>query len=155
MAAVLNSWKEIATFLDRGVRTVQRWERDQHLPVHRVGSGPEAPVFAFEGELRTWQRGFAAANGLPLTTPKSPIATLSASQTRSRDLQHHRELLGRTRRLLEVQRVKLAALLDTVSTTEKRLRTSYHPGADPNLPSGKDAGQVPVRLLDRSAVVAA
>ena len=32
----LNGWKEIAAFLGKGVRTVQRWEREQGLPVHRL-----------------------------------------------------------------------------------------------------------------------
>jgi len=31
--AVLDSWKEIAVFLRRGVRTVQRWEKTEGLPV--------------------------------------------------------------------------------------------------------------------------
>ena len=31
----LDSWKEIATFLNRGVRTVQRWEATEGLPVRR------------------------------------------------------------------------------------------------------------------------
>jgi hypothetical protein len=33
---------------------VQRWEREQGLPVHRVGDGPRSPVFAFIWELRFW-----------------------------------------------------------------------------------------------------
>ncbi len=52
--ASLNSWKEISTYLGRGVRTVQRWEEEFHLPVHRVGTGRRAPVFALEHELRAW-----------------------------------------------------------------------------------------------------
>ena len=39
MAAILNSWKEIATYLDRGVRTLHKWERDEHLPTRRVEAG--------------------------------------------------------------------------------------------------------------------
>ena len=50
----LNSWKEIALYLDRGVRTVQRWERELELPVHRVGRGPRSRVHAFASELRAW-----------------------------------------------------------------------------------------------------
>lgn len=53
---LLNSWKEIATFLDRGVRTVQRWERDHQLPVHRIGNSPRAAVFALQEELLLWLR---------------------------------------------------------------------------------------------------
>ena len=54
---VLHSWKEIAAELDRGVRTVQRWERTLQLPVRRLGNGPRSPVFAFKDELRFWLRG--------------------------------------------------------------------------------------------------
>jgi hypothetical protein len=32
----LDSWKEIAVYLKRGARTVQRWENDEGLPVHRL-----------------------------------------------------------------------------------------------------------------------
>jgi hypothetical protein len=56
MAAILNSWKEIATYLDRGVRTLQRWERDEHLPIRRVGAGERAPVFAFSVDINKWLR---------------------------------------------------------------------------------------------------
>ena len=51
---VLNSWKEIATYLGRGVRTVQRWERELQLPVHRIGQGTRSPVFARPQELNFW-----------------------------------------------------------------------------------------------------
>ena len=54
--SLLNSWKEIAAFLDRGVRTVQRWEREQGLPVHRIGNSPRAAVFAFQEEVLLWLR---------------------------------------------------------------------------------------------------
>lgn len=50
----LNSWKEIANFFDRGVRTVQRWEQELHLPVHRIGGGKRAPVYAVVSELKFW-----------------------------------------------------------------------------------------------------
>jgi hypothetical protein len=53
-AEVLNSWKEIASFLNRGVRTVQRWERELQLPVHRIGKGNRSPVFAFGAEIKLW-----------------------------------------------------------------------------------------------------
>ena len=36
------SWKEIATFLDRDIRTVWRWEKERGLPVHRVPGGRPA-----------------------------------------------------------------------------------------------------------------
>ena len=51
---MLNSWKEIAAYLGRGVRTVQRWERELRMPVHRIGKGPRSPVYATVAELRFW-----------------------------------------------------------------------------------------------------
>lgn len=49
----LDSWKEIAAYLRRGVRTVQRWERVAGLPVRRIG--PErGAVYAFRSELDAW-----------------------------------------------------------------------------------------------------
>ena len=51
---VLQGWKAIACALDRGVRTVQRWERTLGLPVHRIGNELCGPVIAFADELRSW-----------------------------------------------------------------------------------------------------
>lgn len=50
----LDSWKEIATFLGRTVRTVQRWEREQGLPVHRHVHLSAASVYAYISELEAW-----------------------------------------------------------------------------------------------------
>ena len=54
--AALHGWKDIASELKRGVRTVQRWERSLALPVHRIGDGNRSPVFAFKDELHFWLR---------------------------------------------------------------------------------------------------
>jgi hypothetical protein len=51
---ILNSWKEIANYLGRGVRTVQRWERDLGLPVHRPKGKDRSAVLAFPEELNAW-----------------------------------------------------------------------------------------------------
>ena len=61
-AAILNSWKEIASYLDRGIRTVQRWERILGLPVHRIDKGKRGPVFAIKSEIQSWLRAGAARN---------------------------------------------------------------------------------------------
>jgi TolB-like protein/Flp pilus assembly protein TadD len=50
----LNSWKEIAAFLGKDVRTVQRWETNEGLPVHRKPHHKLASVYAFESELDAW-----------------------------------------------------------------------------------------------------
>jgi hypothetical protein len=53
----LASWKEIAAYLHREVRTVIRWEKDRGLPVHRVPGGQGGSVFAFTDELDAWSSG--------------------------------------------------------------------------------------------------
>lgn len=55
-SAVLQSWKEIASELNCGVRTAQRWERKLGLPVRRIGKGPKGRVVGFKHELDRWLR---------------------------------------------------------------------------------------------------
>lgn len=50
----LDSWKEIAAYLRREVRTVQRWKKSSGLPVHRLQVGKQGPVYAFKTELDAW-----------------------------------------------------------------------------------------------------
>jgi hypothetical protein len=52
--ARLDSWKEIAAYLGRGVRTVQRWEREEDLPVHRLSHEKRGTVYAIREELAAW-----------------------------------------------------------------------------------------------------
>ena len=49
----LDSWKEIAEYLRRDVRTATRWE-SQGLPLHRIGGGKGRSVFAFTHEIDAW-----------------------------------------------------------------------------------------------------
>lgn len=51
----LRSWKQIARYLDRNVRTVMRWEKKYGMPVHRIpGENKGRSVFALTGELDAW-----------------------------------------------------------------------------------------------------
>jgi YVTN family beta-propeller protein len=50
----LDSWKEIAAYLKREVRTIQRWEKTQGLPVRRHNHGKGPTVYAFKAELDAW-----------------------------------------------------------------------------------------------------
>ena len=55
-ANVLNSWKEIAMYLGRGVRTVERYERNLALPVRRPRGTSRSAVIALKEDLDTWLR---------------------------------------------------------------------------------------------------
>jgi Tol biopolymer transport system component len=50
----VESWKEIARYLRKDLRTVQRWEKLYGLPVHRSPSGA---VYAITSELDRWKAG--------------------------------------------------------------------------------------------------
>ena len=53
----LDSWKEIATYLGRDVTTVQRWERQEGMPVHRHLHHKRGSVYALSSELDAWRQG--------------------------------------------------------------------------------------------------
>lgn len=52
----LESWGEIASYLRRDIRTVQRWERYSGLPVRRLQIGKLGSVYAYRSELDQWYR---------------------------------------------------------------------------------------------------
>jgi hypothetical protein len=49
----LDSWKEIAAYLGRDLRTLRRWE-EKGLPIHRVPGGERRAVFAYRAEIDAW-----------------------------------------------------------------------------------------------------
>jgi hypothetical protein len=52
----LASWKEIACYAGVSVATVQRWERNEQLPVHRHMHRKVGSVYGFTDEFDTWLR---------------------------------------------------------------------------------------------------
>lgn len=53
MSRVLTSWKEIAEYCSKSVRTIQRWEQMLDFPVHRPRPHSQV-IFAFEEEIDEW-----------------------------------------------------------------------------------------------------
>jgi TolB-like protein/Tfp pilus assembly protein PilF len=52
----LDSWKEIALYLQRDVTTVQRWEKQEGMPVHRHLHHKRGSVYALRSELDGWRQ---------------------------------------------------------------------------------------------------
>jgi eukaryotic-like serine/threonine-protein kinase len=50
----LDSWKEIAAYLKRDIRTVQRWEKLEGLPVHRHQHDERGTAYAYSAEIDRW-----------------------------------------------------------------------------------------------------
>lgn len=119
---ILNSWKEIATYLGRGVRTVQRWESQLGLPVHRPAGKDHSAVLAFSSELDDW------LNSRPVRQAMQP-ESISLVQRESSEL---RNLLTRAEEMLakiellvarnEAMQRELARAIESLSTLEKSRR---------------------------------
>jgi len=90
----LDSWKEVAAYLNRDVRTVQRWERFEGLPVHRHHHSENSSVYAFCAEIDGWRRdrsdahrgkGAAPAGArLPIIGREVEVARLGAHLDRAK-----------------------------------------------------------------------
>jgi ketosteroid isomerase-like protein len=80
----LESWKEISAYLGRDVRTAQRWERNEGLPVRRLQHSKSASLYAYAEELDEWRsaRQPVHATARPIlphvvrAAPSSSIAVL-------------------------------------------------------------------------------
>jgi hypothetical protein len=63
-SAVLSSWKDIARYMGKGVRTVQRWERHLGLPVRRPnGVSHKSAVLLDRSDLDAWLATRFSARG--------------------------------------------------------------------------------------------
>ena len=51
---VLDGWKEIANYLGKSVKTIQRWEKNSDFPVQRVPG--RRSVFAFRHDIDEWMK---------------------------------------------------------------------------------------------------
>jgi len=83
----LDSWKEIADYLRRDVRSVQRWERSRGLPIYRLPGAKIGGAFAYTGELDEWlhsgreqQPEDGSAENAASETDFHPPATIAPSE---------------------------------------------------------------------------
>lgn len=74
---MLSSWKEIAHFFGKGVRTVQRWEKTLDLPIRRPPGAPSNVVLARTSDLEEWMHRSVAAR-----------EAVAAHDTKADDLQN-------------------------------------------------------------------
>jgi TolB-like protein/Tfp pilus assembly protein PilF len=79
----LDSWKEIAAYLGREVRTVQGWEKLEGLPIHRHLHSRQGSVYAFKTEMDAWRearKGVSEAP-TPVLLKEAPAAGLGRYRT--------------------------------------------------------------------------
>ena len=71
----LDSWKEIATYMRRDVKTVQRWEKREGMPVHRHVHDRMGSVYAFRNELDSWAQNRRLSQTDAFSTGGEPAAS--------------------------------------------------------------------------------
>jgi hypothetical protein len=86
---LLNGWKEISKHVQRGLRTVQRWEH-LGLPVRRITSGARSPVIARSEELDQWLTRLSKSK--PQT---QPLLLAEYAQARRAELHKQADALRR------------------------------------------------------------
>jgi hypothetical protein len=80
----LNGWKEIAAHLGKGVRTVQRWEREYGLPVRRLGREGGEIVFAFTDEIDRWSAEWGPRRQADEDSEAAPVPAASGAAVEPR-----------------------------------------------------------------------
>lgn len=128
---VLSCWKDIANYLGKGVRTVQRWERDFDMPVLRPkGRRYKNSVIARPCELDSWLASHWSSG-----TPHRQI--LQASEMPPEDVTMHQnvhhpvsdadgQLLKAAQRIIALSEQMSAALHDHDKVLAAELSAALH-----------------------------
>jgi hypothetical protein len=105
----LSGWKEIANYLGKGVRTVQRYERELGFPVRRPAGKSHAAVIATKAEVDAWVAASPIREQfrLPRVETNSQMATL-------RGLKEHMDRMAALRDQMAALRAELRASVESL-----------------------------------------
>jgi hypothetical protein len=127
---VLNSWKEVAVYLGRGVRTVQRWEMDLGLPVRRPRGRSRSAVIALKPELDLW----LSRAPKEVISKEAGFIRLSKATSHTQDLHSNTQLLvSKTKQVMQrsaglcEQSKHLCVQIDRALALATRLATPKKP----------------------------
>jgi excisionase family DNA binding protein len=125
--AVLGSWKEVAAYLGKGVRTVQRWEKDDGLPVRRISG--TSKIVAYREDLDRWLRSQPAQHSEAID-----VATAESFEQMHRNIDIGKDLRKRNALLLESVKAAVHCLMEEC-TRAVSVTSSASPTGDPVLDS--------------------
>jgi hypothetical protein len=139
---ILNGWKEISSYIERGVRTAQRWEALLGMPVYRPALKDRSAVVAFSDELDRW---------ISRTAPdaRTPNEAGNEGDTVLRLHNNMRTLTWHTLELASQTRVLQAQLRRSLDIHRNRIAPRMHdrPATDP---SRSKAAMLPFRRKNAS-----
>lgn len=128
---ILNSWKEIATYLGRGVRTIQRYEEKLGLPIHRPAASPRSAVFALADELEDWLRNSPSRNGTHSNSANGFSTVLNIEEIQFED--DLRSELARVKQEMDRARAEYGRTLKKYNALNRRVRAAETSSADGKL----------------------
>lgn len=123
---VLMGWKDIANYLNMGIRTVQRYEREHELPIRRPAGGPNGAVMAMRAELDEWLRA-RPKRRLGMGEPKRSPMVADDRDGIQAEISRMRELLKEMRRRraeMSEKRAEMRAALGTLYGTIRVFETA-------------------------------
>ena len=82
-SGVLSGWKDIANYLGQAVRTVQRYEYELGLPVHRPAGKLRGSVIAVKSDLDAWVAS-KPARDLPVLLDSNPDPSALVDQLKTK-----------------------------------------------------------------------
>ncbi len=126
---VLNSWKEIASHVGRGVRTVQRWERDLGMPVRRPRAKSRSAVIAMSDEIDAWLRSSPTTELIDrhdddkVIRTSEPIIAFGPLRT---SIEQHEDLRDRCFQLRLANREALARLIECIKSLQATMKVDMN-----------------------------
>ena len=137
-STVLSSWKDIAKYLGKGVRTVQRWEQHLGLPVRRpVGASQKSAVLLHRADVDAWlSTRFVARTVTPIEAPVRADDALELARAALREkLQTARELRDAHQKLTEGLAESIKALSQRCESLVAQTTRGRDPGLEQASPS--------------------
>ena len=120
-ARVLSSWKEIAAYIGRGVRTVQRYERSFDLPVRRPSGKSRGAVYTFAEDLDQWLHTRSPDPVFAKDVPK-----LKAVAEVRKSIHEGEQLRLQCSSLRHANRQMIASLVTNLSSLMENMKSSGH-----------------------------
>ena len=127
---VLTSWKEIATYMGKGVRTVQRWEQDFGLPVRRPCGSSKKAVLARPSDLDSWVALRCRPRGEWKEYSVARLGELPLRSTLAVEIETSRALRAISRNVRSELRLELLSLHEQVAEMYRRCRSAKSAGGE-------------------------
>jgi predicted DNA-binding transcriptional regulator AlpA len=107
-ASVLTCWKEISSYVGKGVRTIQRWESEFGFPIRRSKPGTKSFVLAIPAEIDAWIQAQQFSDGQPDSVQSERSALYRAVRELRSEIRELRSENRQLQRQLTLERTRVS-----------------------------------------------